>query len=169
MRKDYYVYAYIRDNGTPYYIGKGQGRRATDPSSHVTKPKKDKSNVVIIVKGLTERKAFAIEKYYIREYGRLDISTGILRNRTVGGEGGSGYRHTKEYIQSKSKRFTLSPPSGGILKITNLTGFCRDNSLDQGAMCRVIKRVVQKQHKGWRCVAGWELTDEDTKYLNRMD
>lgn len=89
---DFYVYAYHRSltsttapAGTPYYIGKGTKNRAF--TKHNCPVPIDPKNIVFIKENLTETDAHLLEIELIEKYGRKDINTGILHNRTNGGEG----------------------------------------------------------------------------------
>lgn len=85
----YYVYQYLREDLTPYYIGKGSGGRMFKSQRNIPKPK-DKNFIQIVEDNLTEDQAFALEMQLIEKYGRKDLGTGILRNLTNGGDGASG-------------------------------------------------------------------------------
>lgn len=93
---DYYTYAYLRKNRTPYYIGKGKGNRCNQKHGKNCNPPKDKSRIIKLKQNLTEEESFKHEKYMIAVFGRKDLGTGILHNRSDGGNGTSGYNHTEE-------------------------------------------------------------------------
>lgn len=84
----YYTYAYLREDRTPYYIGKGKNNRAYRNHNHIKVPPKNR--IIFLKKNLTEEEAFKHEIYMIAVFGRKDLGTGILLNRTDGGEGTSG-------------------------------------------------------------------------------
>jgi hypothetical protein len=80
----FYTYLWLREDGTPYYAGKGSGNRAFRRGSPPTER-------VILQEHSSEQDAFEAEKQLISFYGRKDLGTGILRNMTDGGDGSSGF------------------------------------------------------------------------------
>ena len=94
----FYTYAYLREDRTPYYIGKGNDRRLYKKHNGFNPPK-DKSRIIFLKQNLTEEEAFRHEKYMISVFGRKDLGTGILHNKTDGGEGICGYKFTDESRQ----------------------------------------------------------------------
>jgi hypothetical protein len=100
---EYYTYAYLREDRTPYYIGKGEKDRIYKKGKKEIKPPKDKSRIIFLKQNLTEQEAFKHEIYMIAVFGRKDLGTGILRNKTNGGEGSSGAIMSDEWKRKQSE------------------------------------------------------------------
>ncbi len=119
MNNKYYTYAYLREDGTPYYIGKGKGNRITSKQRSLNKPA-DSSKIIFLKQNLTEEEAFKHEIYMISVFGRRDLGTGILRNKTNGGEGGSGMvlsEETRRKIAEAVKRRKITEKTRAKLSL----------------------------------------------------
>ena len=97
----YYTYAYLREDGTPYYIGRGKEGRAY-ATHKIPRPPKEK--ILFLKQELTYSESIDHEKYMIFVLGRKDLGTGILRNLTDGGEGVENLApQTRQLISEKRK------------------------------------------------------------------
>jgi hypothetical protein len=97
----FYVYAYLREDGTPYYIGKGQGYRIHDKYGHIL-PRRERR--VKIKENLFEDEALKLEQELILKYGRKKYDKGgILINESIGGENRTVWRTLEEKKKSKSE------------------------------------------------------------------
>lgn len=173
----YYTYAYLREDGTPYYIGKGKGKRAYKKGRDEVKPPRDKSRIIILKRNLTEEVAFKHEIYMIAVFGRKDLGTGILRNKTDGGDGASGMicppqvreavrksnvermkdkefwdrflKSCREARERDAKTYELTSPDDEVFVIKNLKSFAEKKDLCYTALIKVSKG--QRNHsKGWK-------------------
>lgn len=134
----FYVYAYLRSKdsesgkaGTPYYIGKGSKRRAYENhrlgNKGISTPK-DRLHIVFLETSLTELGALALERRMIKWYGRVDMKTGILRNKTDGGEGTSGFKWTEDMKTLSRARQKGIPKSAEVRK--NMCGPKKPQSIE---------------------------------------
>jgi hypothetical protein len=163
-KNGFYVYAYLKINGKPYYIGKGQKYRAWQKNNH-PKPKNIK-RIIILESNLTEIGALALERRMIRWWGRKNNNTGILVNLTDGGENFNGYQYTPEHRKKQTqnalnrwnclsfrikndKKYELIDFNNNTFIIQNLFEFCKKNNLDQGCMSKVCSGT-RVHHKGWK-------------------
>jgi hypothetical protein len=136
----YYVYILFDANAIPKWVGKGKRGRILDSATPSTRPKsgnRHKNNFLLktlkalgevpklkIRENLTETDAFTLEEALIKAIGRSP--NGPLTNLSDGGEGSSGYCHSKSakvFIGLSSTRMhaakTKEERSALALKIHN--------------------------------------------------
>lgn len=111
----FYIYALFRENGVPFYIGKGRKHRMFRHETDALRAINTRSHRHAIIRdmlargieipkiklhdGLTEAVAFDYERTLIAAIGRADRETGPLANNTDGGEGPSGRRMSPEQLE----------------------------------------------------------------------
>ena len=158
---DFYTYAYLREDRTPYYIGKGKGNRIHS-TNRIYKAPKDKSRIIFLKQNLTEEEAFKHEKYMIAVLGRKDNGTGILRNMTDGGDGVSGWVPSEEFRKKAKERMSGSKNNKAKnILIININGenyivcgefieFCKSKNLPFEGIRKRIQRGSKTPTKcGW--------------------
>ena len=101
----FYTYLWLREDGTPYYIGKGSGKRGFESKGHrhICPPKER----IITQIWDSEEESFEAEIFLISYYGRLDQGTGCLRNLTDGGENppsAKGVKRSAEFCRQVKVR-----------------------------------------------------------------
>lgn len=133
----FYVYTYADpETNEVFYVGKGHGDRDRfhylNRNSHYNKGLGERirnivdSNMIPIItrvgEFLCEQDAYDHERVLIAQYGRLDLSTGTLYNRTPGGEGYGqrGSSWSDELRQEKRRNYAANPRGATYSKFSLL-------------------------------------------------
>jgi hypothetical protein len=101
----FYTYLWLREDGTPFYVGKGKWKAQQQRAFRNGAPSPDR---IIIEAHPSEDDALFAEVFLISYYGRKDNGTGCLRNRTNGGEGLSGTAFTKQHRERIAHSLSVS-------------------------------------------------------------
>ena len=99
----FYVYVYLREDGSPYYVGKGKGKRWKRRHNVEVPPEE---RVLFFITDTTNEWACFLEMWLIAFWGRLNDGTGILENLTDGGETTLGWEPTEETKDKIKKALT---------------------------------------------------------------
>jgi len=168
-QNEYYVYLYLREDGTPYYVGKGQGNRAFSLKRRISPPPKER--IIIHTKNLSENDAFELEKKLITQYGRKDNDTGILRNLTDGGEGCSGMIHredSKKKLREHRINETYQPLSPSKKIRNKISEILRKGYAEQKYKPHMLGKNHTEEHKEYmrKLYTGRPITEEQKKKIS---
>jgi hypothetical protein len=142
MKNQYYTFAYLREDGTPYYIGQGCRNRCYDNWGRCVKTPKDRTKILILKQGLSEEEAFKHEMYMIAILGKK-CDGGLLHNILDGGSApplmyGYGENHPNfggiysvavapKIAKTLSSLWEITFKNGEVIKAENLAQWCKEN------------------------------------------
>jgi len=107
----FYAYLWLREDGTPYYAGKGSGHRAFARHRNLSVPA-NRTRIVVFLRS-NEAEALATEKELIANWGREDLGTGCLLNFTDGGDSPPSWKGRKRGSRSPAHRQHISEANLG--------------------------------------------------------
>lgn len=150
----FYVYLHInRDTLSPFYVGKGHGRRAYHKGSRSTYWKsytqKNEYDVIILESDLDEKTSYDKEIYWINRIGRLDKGLGTLLNQTDGGKYNKGRNNKGE----NNPRYGISLSEDIKYNISkSLKGkYLGENAARYGkTFTDETKKKMSDSHKGYK-------------------
>jgi len=155
MEKIYYVYQYVRDDGRPYYVGKGKGNRIIKKHNGGITVPKDRSKIQFVREDLTEQEALKEERKQIAKWGRKDLGTGCLYNHTDGGEAGYNRKLTEAHKQKLrevmsdvvKKTWNKNRHSKHKQHMNNLWGENRDYMLSKQKTYERTPEIIEKMRQ----------------------
>lgn len=186
MQSYHYVYYYLRNKdtatakaGTPYYVGEGKLGRAYSKDHLVSVPT-DPSCIIKIANGLTKKQAQKMEILHIAMWVRKDLGTGILHNRTNGGDGVTGHSpETRKKMSDakKGRRFTMSEKHKAAISRSRMGHVVTEETREKIRIKRALqtialhsedaKRKIGKKNSGTgNGMFGKKLSDETKQRIS---
>ena len=137
----FYVYQYLTESGTPYYIGKGCGRRIHVEHTGTELPPVERR--IIIKDGLTNEEAKKLEGELITKYGRK-LDGGILDNIKINQWAcHTGWTHSEETKRKISEVTKVKFAQKNIKQIT--VSLKLQNTLKKLDKQTWVARMIQQE------------------------
>jgi hypothetical protein len=145
---EFYTYLWLREDGTPYYVGKGCGGRAFTSKGHRQRRPED-ADRIILQYWPCESDAFAAEVFLIAYYGRQDLGSGRLCNMSDGGDGRVGWSEEQKsavarLAVSQNRQAFLNTPQANAKKVAFHTGRKRTASTRQKISEKAKERTGER-------------------------
>ena len=159
----FYTYLWLREDGSPYYVGKGTLERAHRKGA----PPEER---IIVQEWLSEEQAFTAEIFLIAFYGRIDLGTGCLRNLTAGGEGidsVSMQRRWAAMTAEQRRKMSQKPDTFGSTLSISTTG-CRKTDAHRANLKAARNTAVYKQAQKDRVTTLWNDPAYRVKHIVAM-
>ena len=155
---NYYTYAYLREDGTPYYVGRGKHhkgykyKRVIDKSHTCPIPPVERR--LILKDNMSLNDAQKHEEYLIYIYGTKWDGTGILRNLVKDSRGGSikGRKLSEETKRKMSLAMKKRWADGGFdneeykQKVSKLRKGRKNGSMSEEQKIKISKSLKGKTH-----------------------